>query len=150
MFSFFGCHSSAVILLGKQLLQSVQSHIGKGWRDYATLRSTFFCWEQLFIEHKSTFEPFLQHNFIHRDIVQQPVMAYVVEAAFDVSFKNPFRRMPSLTKGGKTMLHCIFCTAFLSESIGMRIGGCFRNGFKCEQIKSLHRPVLHRRNTEGA
>ena len=36
-------------------------------------------------------QPLAQDDLVHRDVVQQPVMADVVEAASDVAFENPLR-----------------------------------------------------------
>jgi len=87
-------HRSIVIFLravyrkaiGKQFFQSVQSHICKSWGDDAALRSSLLCRKKLLVENKSTFQPFTEQNFIHRDIVKQPFMTDMVETTFDITF----------------------------------------------------------------
>ena len=73
-------------------MQAVKRHVRKSRRYDTSLGSTLFGGKELFVEYKTAFKPFPEHHFIHRDIVEQPFMADVVEASFNVALQNPLRR----------------------------------------------------------
>lgn len=57
---------------------------------------------------------------VHRNMLQQQLVADVVEAAFDVTFQRPLCRCPS-TKADKQLLDGISRAPFWPEAIGVAI-----------------------------
>lgn len=144
-----GFASGEVILLTKYGLQSVQGHVGKDRRDDAALRRAIFCLIEDRLIHVPRFQPFLEDDFIHGDVGQQPVVADSVEAGFNVSFQYP-RWAGASGQCVIALCHGIGAASFLAESIriGVRVG--FRDGIKGQQVQRLHGSVLHRGDTERA
>ena len=68
-----------------------------------------------------------------------------LQATLDVSFQNPLRRtLPR--KVDETLRERIGRRPFGPESEGDAVGGTFRDWVQREQMKRLHRAVLHRRD----
>ena len=76
---------------GQKFLHSVQCHICQNWRYDAALWSAFIRGEQFVLENESSLEKLLEHRFIHRDMLCQPVVADMVKAPFNVALQNPLR-----------------------------------------------------------
>src|SRR5262245_63697818 len=70
-------------------------------------------------------------------------MADPVEARFDVSFEDPFGTA-SVAQYRVALPDGVSRRSFFPESVGVGIGGCFRDGIEGEQVECLHRPVFHR------
>ena len=79
---------------------------------------------------------------------EHPVVADVIEASLDVAFQRPLRRR-FLRQRQKALFDGVRGGALRAKAVGIGIGLRFRNGQKREQVKSLHRAILHRRNAEG-
>src|ERR1700722_16926959 len=73
----------------EQSLQPIQCQVRQRRRDDSALRCTCLRRKQRSIFHVARLQPFLQHLFIRGDVVEHPSVADVVEAATDVTLKNP-------------------------------------------------------------
>ena len=130
-------------VFGQQRFQSVQRQVRQRGRDDAALRRARLRGEQGSIFDVTGFQPFLEHKLVHGDMFEHPIMADVVEAAFDVAFQHPLRRTAPAQRV-KTLLERVGSGAFRSEAVGIGIGGGLRDGFQCQQIQCLHGAVFHR------
>ena len=122
--------------------QTVQRHVHKDGGNRAALRRTFLRREQTMGFHKSAFQPFSKNLSVHRNILQQPFVTDVVEAAFDITFQYPLRRF-SFVQIGEALLYSVVCTPTDSESVGVRVGVGFGYRFQREFVESLHGAVRH-------
>ena len=114
-------------ILGQKFLDTIERHIRKCRRNDTALRSTFLGGEKLFVENETAFQPFAEHHFIHRDIVQQPVVADVVEASFDVALHNPLRGW-LFGQVDIALVYGVARASFLTETVRMVIRSSFCNG----------------------
>lgn len=72
--------------------------------------------EKFAIEYEPAFEPFPQYLLVRWDIVEKPLVADVVEAAFDVSFEYPFGGTRP-RKQDEALLYGIMSASVLAETI---------------------------------
>ena len=76
-------------------------------------------------------------------------MADVVKAADNIAFKNPLRR-GAFGERQVQRLHSVCAAALPPEPKRVRVGERFRDRIKRQQVKRLHGPVLHRRDSQRA
>ena len=76
------------------------------------------------LEYETTFEPFAQHPFIHRDILDEPLMADMVETPLDVSFEHPLRGF-FFRQVSETLFDGILSASFLPKTIRDYVSGGF-------------------------
>src|SRR5712692_7239386 len=74
--------------------------------------------------HVSRLQPLPEDGFVHGDVGQEPVVADLVEAGFDVPFEDPCRRVP-VGQHGVALLDRVGAAPFFPKSIGVRVGGGF-------------------------
>ena len=84
----------------------------------------------------------MEDRFVHGNIVEQPLMANVVEAAFDVAFEHPARVF--VTERSETLFNRVRTTSPLPEAIGILIRSGFRDRIERQQIQGLHSSIPHR------
>jgi len=92
-------------------------------------------------------EPWLQNALLYRDVFQQPRVADVVKAPLNVAFiDGGWRRF--LSEAQEALGDGIRGGTCPTETVG--VGVTCRFSYRVESlfIESLHRPVLHRRNTQ--
>ncbi len=131
----------------QQQLQSVESEVRqRGGNDPSLRRSRFRSAEPAEVDD-SGLQPFSQHDPVHGDVGQQPVVIQMVEAPFDVRVQYPLRgtgagqdnkALRSRVRGGSTS----------PEPVGVRIRRAFRYRFQREQVKCLHRAIPHCRDAQ--
>ena len=129
---------------GQKFLHSVQCHICQDWRYDAALWGAFIRGEQFVLEDESSLEELLEHRFIHRDMLCQPVVADMVKAPFNVALQNPLWRA-FLAQRSKDIFTGILRTTSLTEAKGFRVCRRFRHRVECQCIKCLHGSVIHTR-----
>ncbi len=76
------------------------------------------------------------------EMIEQPFMTDVVEAAFDVGLENP-QGVAVFGECFETLFHCVPSASFPPETVGIPVGGCFGNGVQCHQVEYLHDAVFH-------
>ena len=75
---------SEVVL--NHLVHPVQRHVGQRRRYRAPLGSPLFGGEQFSIEDVTCLQELRQYTLLHWDVLHQPFMADMIEAAFDIAF----------------------------------------------------------------
>ena len=75
-------------------------------------------------------------------MLQNPVVADVVETAPDVAFEYPLRRLRFFYVY-KTLLNDVLHASFRSEAVRIRVGSNFRQRFQREFVENLHSFVVH-------
>jgi len=144
----FKCSRTGVwILLAKYSFQSIKRHIGKDGRDDTALWRTIFRLIEDGFVHVSCFQPFTEDGFVHWNMGQQPFMADLVEAGFDVPFQYPLWS-GVIREHRCTLCHCIGTTPFLPEPVRVWVGQSFGDGVQSLQVQRLHRSIFHRWDTE--
>ncbi|MNG01090.1 hypothetical protein D3C84_840530 [compost metagenome] len=88
--------------------------------------------ENLFLQ-EARLKPFPEYRLVHRDMVQQPLVVYVVEATFDITFQNP-RGTATSGEIGKASFNRVRAASHPSKSIGTTVRDGFRNRIKREQM----------------
>ena len=78
-------------------------------------------------------QPLLKHDCVHRNMGKKPSMTDVVETAFNVSFKNPLRRIAFRQKF-ETLFDGVCGRAAFSETVGVRVCTGFGDWFQSHQI----------------
>lgn len=96
------------------------------------LRGTSFGWKKLPIFHVSSLEPLPQNLAIRRYMTHEPVMADVVEAAFDVAFENPLRGR-LLGQRREALFDGVRCGPFRSEPERASVRCGLGHGFESKQ-----------------
>ena len=74
-------------------------------------------------------------------------MADVVEATFYIPFQHPLRRTLS-TQHNEALCDRIRRGAFRTKTVGIGVGGGFRDAFQRQQIQRLHGAVFHRGDSQ--
>ena len=77
---------------------------------------TLFRGEKFTIEYEPAFEPFSQYLLVRWDIIEKPLVADVVEAAFDVSLEYPFGRTRPREQD-KSLLDGIMSASVLAKTV---------------------------------
>jgi len=103
----------------------------------------------LFLFPVSGFEPFAEHLFVHEDILQEPLVANLVEAGFDVAFQYPLRGM-GLGERDEQMRQSISTTASFAKAVGVWVSPGFRYGCEGQRVERLHGSVVQGGNAQGA
>src|SRR5262245_17527331 len=93
-------------------------------------------------------QPLPQYLSVHGGMCQEPFVADLIKAGFDISLKNPFRTVP-MAQHDVSLCHRIRTAAFPPKAIGMTVGAGFRDGIEPEQVESLHGPIGHGGNPEA-
>src|SRR5712692_1127268 len=115
---------------------------------HTALWRTLLRWVERMLLHVPGFQPLPQHPLVHRDMGEQPVVAYCVEAGRDVALQDPLSRsLPG--KDDRALHHRIGGGSFLPEPVGVRVGSCLGDGVQGEQVEGLHRSIPHCRDAEG-
>ncbi len=131
----------------EERFQSVQHHVRQRRRDDTALRRSRLRGEQGSIFQIPGFQPVAQNRFIHGNLIEHPFVADIIEAAPNIALQHPLRRIfPAQVM--VTLRNGIGRTSARSETIGVGIGGRFRDGFQCQQVKGLHGAVFHRGNPQ--
>src|SRR5947209_17598677 len=94
-------------------------------------------------------QPFPEYLSVHGDMRQEPFMADLIKASFDVPFENPWGTVP-MAQHRMGLCHRIGTAAFSPKAIGMTISQTLRNGIDTEQVHSLHGSIAHRANPQPA
>jgi hypothetical protein len=84
----------------------------------------------------------VEDRFVHGNIVEQPLMTNVVEAALDVAFEHPARVF--VTERSETLFNRIRTTSPLPEAVGIQIRSRLRDRVERQQIQGLHGSIPHR------
>jgi site-specific DNA recombinase len=113
------------------------------------LRGSFRGGEPGVLLQETRFQPFRQYLPVHGDMCQEPWVADLIKAGFDVPFENPFWTV-AMAQHGMSLFHCIRTAAFPPKAIGMTISLTLRDGIETEQVQCLHRPVAYRGNPQTA
>ena len=103
--------------------------------------------EQTPIFDLPSFQPLSQHFFIHRDVLEHPLVTDVIETAANIAFPHP-RRARLSTELNKALRNSISGASARPKAIGVSIRRGFRDGAEREQVESLHRAIMHRRDSE--
>ena len=74
-------------------------------------------------------------------MLQNPVVANLVEAGFDVAFKHPNGRTFSRQQR-VTLLESIGAAAAFAEPIGVLVAKSFHDGCERKRVKGLHGAVV--------
>ena len=98
---------------------------------------------------ETRFQPSPQHLPVHGDVRQEPFMADLIKASFDVPFENPLWTVP-MTQQDMGLSQGIGTATFPPKAIGMAVGLRFRDGIEAEQVEGLHGSIGHRGNPEAA
>jgi hypothetical protein len=87
-------------------------------------------------------QPLREHFLVHGNIINQPVMADLIKAGFDIPLQDPARtgRTP---EDLVAFIQGIGTAAFQSKAVGMAVGQGLRDGIEAEQIEGLHRSIGH-------
>lgn len=72
--------------------QSVEYHIGHGWRSNSPLRGSFHGGKEGSFVGVPRPQSLTEHDLVRRDVVEQPWVTDRVETALDVAFQNPLGR----------------------------------------------------------
>ena len=72
----------------------------------------------------------------------------MVETSFDIAFQNPYRGF-LFGENGKALFNGIVCASADTESVRIRVGIGFCDGFQCEFVECLHSAIRHSRDAEG-
>ena len=75
-------------------------------------------------------------------------MADAVEAAFDVAFEHPDRRV-AFGQRTKGLANGVGAGAPFSKPVGVAVTDCFRNGFESQRVERLHGAVPQGGNAPG-
>ena len=129
--------------------QSVEGEVGQGGRDDPTLRSARFGRVQDAPFHEASFEPLGQDGFIRWRVAQQPLVADPVKTRPDVGFQDP-GSVEVTAQHLEALLHRVRRGSLLSEPVGVRVPLGLGDGVQGQQVKRLHGPILHRRDTQRA
>ena len=70
---------------------------------------------------ETRFQPFPQHVPVHGDVCQEPFMANLIKAGFDIPFQNPWGTV-SMTQQDMSLFDRISTAAFPPKALGMTIG----------------------------
>ena len=111
-------------------------------RDNPALRCAFRGGEENLLLQETRLQPFPEHVLVHGDVVQQPVMADLIKACFDIPFQNPFRT-GGIPQDLVTLIQGIGTAPFQPKAIGVTVGLSFRDGIETEQVEGLHGPIGH-------
>ena len=118
------------------LFHSVEGEVGQHGRGDAALRSAGGGGEKPLVLHEPGFEPLSEDSPIHDHVIEQPLMADLVEAAFDVAFEDPLRRVVS-GQHDETLPDGVGAAAAFPESVGVPVGAGFRDGLQGEHVQGL-------------
>ncbi len=128
--------------------QTVQHEVGQQGRDQASLRSACGGRKQLALFPVAGFEPFAQQLLIHRDVLQQPLVADFIETGPDVSFEYPSGGYLA-GEHGVALGQGIGTTAAFAKTIGVSVGQNLGDGCECQRIKGLHGAVVQGGDAQG-
>jgi len=84
----------------------------------------------------------VEDRFVHGNIVEQPLMANIVEAAFDVAFEHPARVF--VAERSETLFNRVCTTSPQPEAVGILIRSGFRDRIERQQLQGLHGSIPHR------
>ena len=131
----------------QQRLQSVESEVRQSGGDDPTLRRSRFRSAEPAEVDDSGLQPFSQHDPVHGDVGQQPVVIQMVEASFDVRVQYPLRGT-NTRQDNEALRSRVHGGPASPKPVGVRIGRAFRYRLQREQVKCLHRAVPHRRDAQ--
>jgi hypothetical protein len=134
-------------LFGEQSLQPVQGQVHQGGRDDAPLRRTGRGGIVDSLVDETCFEPLPKNRAVHRDMGEQPWMRDFIETTFYIAFEHISRRVGA-SKQDEALPDRISHGPPFPKSIGVRVGGGFRNRIEGEQMQRLTCSVYHGRNSE--
>ena len=80
---------------------------------------------------ETRFQPFPQHLPVHGDVHQEPFMADLIKASFDVTLENPLWTV-LMAQQEMSLCHRIRTAALSPKAIGVAVGLGFRDGIETE------------------
>lgn len=130
-------------------LQTVQGHIGRRWRDDASVRRPLCRWMEHCAFQIAGLQPGTQPSFVGGQAIDQPIMVKMIETAPDVPFQNPFRAHAT-PEEVETALHRVLRGTPPAKSVGAPVGQRLRHRIQRKQVQGLLGPVGLSRNAERA
>jgi len=105
--------------------------------------------KQLVLFPVAGFKPGAEHLLVHRDVLEQPLMANFIEASPDVSFQH-LGGAVLVGEHLKALLQSIGTAEAFAKAIGVSVGQSLRYGGEGERIERLHGPVVQGGDAQGA
>jgi len=79
------------------------------------------------------FQPFLQYLLVHRDVVQEPLVADPIEARLDIAFEYPLGRAFSAQRP-EGLVDGVSRRATDPKTVRVRVGHRLRNRVERQQV----------------
>jgi hypothetical protein len=100
------------------------------------LRSTFRAGVERAAIQEARLQPFLQQVPVQRNVGEQPVVTYPIQAGFNVAFEE-LRSAVTVAQDDMRLFPGIGTAATGAEPLGVPVGPCLFDGIEPQQIECL-------------